>query len=79
MSVDGLSAGDTLKCTASLEDLSISIINGRKISVSAIVLLELYGENTYMSSAAAEIENDDVCCLKKSIGMLRLSKIREIY
>ncbi len=72
VAVDGLSAGDTLKCTASLEDLSISIINGRKISVSAIVLLELYGENTYMSSAAAEIENDDVCCLKKSIGMLSL-------
>ena len=37
VAVDGLSAGDTLKCTASLEDLSISIINSRKISVSAIV------------------------------------------
>lgn len=70
--MDGLSAGDTLKCTAKLEDLSISLINGRKISVSAIVSLELYGENTYMSSAAVDIESGDICCLKKNIGMLSL-------
>lgn len=70
--MDGLSAGDTLKCTAKLEDLSISLINGRKISVSAIVSLELYGENTYMSSAAVDIEGGDICCLKKNIGMLSL-------
>ncbi len=70
--IDGLNAGDTLKCTAKLEDLSISLINGRKISVSAIVSLELYGENTYMSSAAVDIENGDICCLKKNIGMLSL-------
>ena len=55
--VEGLTAGDTVKCSAVLEDLSISLINGRKISVSAIVSLELYGENTYMSSAAADTEN----------------------
>ena len=72
INVNGLSVGDTLKCTAALEDLSISLINGRKISVSAIVSLELYGENTYMSSAAVGIENADICCLKKSIGMLSL-------
>lgn len=72
VNVDGLSAGDTLKCTAKLEDLSISLINGRKISVSAIVSLEMYGENTYMSSAAVDIENADICCLKKNIGMLSL-------
>ncbi len=72
VNVPGLSAGDTIKCTATLEDLSISLINGRKISVSAIVSLELYGENTYMSSAAVDIEDSDICCLKKNIGMLAL-------
>ena len=72
--IEGLTAGDTVKCSAVLEDLSISLINGRKISVSAIVSLELYGENTYMSSAAADIENQNVCCLKRNIGMLALTE-----
>lgn len=40
--------------------------------MSAIVSLELYGENTYMSSAAVDIESGDICCLKKNIGMLSL-------
>lgn len=86
VNVPGLTSGDTLKCSSSLEDLSISIINGRKISVSAIIALEVYGENTYVSPAAVEIENSDVCCLKKNIGLLAMVenkrdilRIREQY
>ncbi len=86
VNVPGLAAGDNLKCSTSLEDLSISIINGRKISVSAIISLEVYGENTYVSPAAVEIENPDVCYLKKNIGLLAMVenkrdilRIREQY
>ncbi len=86
VNVPGMSAGDMAKCTPALDDLTISIINGRKISVSAIVSLEVYGENTYISPAAVDIENNDVCFLKKNIGLLALVenkrdilRIREQY
>lgn len=86
VSVPGLTAGDTIKCSASLDDLSINIINGRKISVSAIIALEVYGENTYVSPAAVGIEDSDACILKRSIGLLAMTenkrdilRIREQY
>lgn len=70
--VPGLGTGDMVKCNAVLDDLTISMINSRKISVSAIVTLEVYGENTYVSQAAVEIEDDSSCFLKKNMELLAL-------
>lgn len=72
VAVPGLESGDMVKCTAVLEDLAVNPINSRKISVSAIVSCEVYGENTYVSPAAVDIEDDSVCFLKKNIELLAL-------
>lgn len=72
INIQGVFSDDSVKCIATLEDLSINLINSRKISVSAIVSLVVYGEATYSSQAAARIEDESSYCLKRNLEMLAL-------
>lgn len=45
--MEGLTSADTLKAEATIEDLSISIINSRKLSIQSVVNLMICAEDIY--------------------------------
>ena len=72
VNIPGVFENDMIKCRAVLDDLTVSLINSRKVSVSAIVSLEVYGENTYKSQGITEIPEDYVEHIKKNVELLAL-------
>lgn len=60
INVPGLEEKDYLGMTWELDDLSVGMINSRKLSVKAIVTLEARVETLYDAEAAVDIEKDDM-------------------
>ena len=57
-----------------LEDLSVGMINSRKLSVQALVSLDLYVEELYDEEAAVELESEEpVECRRKTIDLAGLA------
>ncbi len=56
--MDGVEAGDAVCVRHTLEDLSVGIINSRKISVRALMTLELCVREIFDESAAMDVETD---------------------
>lgn len=54
--MDGVSASDSICVKYELEDLSVGIINSRKISVRVLVTLELLARAIYDEAAAVDVE-----------------------
>lgn len=59
INMEGLLPEDEVRLSWDMEDLNISMINSRKISVKAVVTLWLEAENTSEEEAAVEISGDD--------------------
>jgi hypothetical protein len=56
--MEGVESGDAVHMSHTLEDLSIGIINSRKISIRALLTLELCVREIYDESAATDVETD---------------------
>lgn len=56
--MEGVNASDSICIKYELEDLSIGIINSRKISVRALVTIELLARAIYDEETAVEVESD---------------------
>lgn len=56
--MDGVEAGDPVYIRHTLEDLSIGIINSRKISIRALLTLELSVREIFDESAAVDVETE---------------------
>lgn len=57
--LDGVTANDTVCVKKELEDLSVGLINSRKLSVQALIGLELYVEEVCDTEAAVELYSDE--------------------
>lgn len=56
--MEGVNASDSICIKHELEDLSVGIINSRKISVRACVTIELTARGIYDEEAATDVESD---------------------
>ena len=54
--MEGVEAGDSVYVRHTLEDLSVGIINSRKISIRALLTLELCVREIFDESAAVDVE-----------------------
>lgn len=70
MNVPGIKPTDTIKIVTQVDDLTITIINSRKISVMAVVSYNVLGENTYTTMAITDIDDKKMQVLKKNLDML---------
>lgn len=72
INMSSLEPQDMVKCQCTLEDLSINVINSRKISVKALISIEVTAETIVDCESAIDIEDDNVQFLKKNMSMLQM-------
>ncbi len=60
------------KCKIDIEDISIKLINSRKLSIKAILLIKLTPEDLYDEEIIESIEGDGVEILNKTMEISRL-------
>lgn len=74
ISMDGLEAGETVRLRYETEDLSVALINSRKLAIRALVSFEASVEEIYDLSAAVETKTTiQVCEQKKKLELMQLS------
>lgn len=72
--MDGVSASDSVTVKPTLEDLSVGMINSRKLSVQALVDLKLTVEILQDMQAAVALEGEDAVEMqKKTVSALNLA------
>lgn len=72
INMDGLEEGDVVYLDADVEDLSITMVNSRKISMKAIVTIHVDAESTREISLVTEAEGEGVCCEYKDMQLSEL-------
>ena len=74
--LDGVSEGDNVYVKWDIEDLTVGIINTRKISAKAVVSLEVISENIYNVDMVCDIDKatmDGVDYIKKNIDISQIA------
>lgn len=79
VNVPGLDERGYTQVTWNLEDLNTSMINSRKLSIKAIISLEVRVEDLYDAEAAVDIETDDaeVEILKRNVDVAAIAVRRK--
>lgn len=79
INVPDLDERDYIQISWNLEDLNTSVINSRKLSIKAMVTLEVRVESLYDTEAAVDIETDDeqVEILKRNIDVAAIAVRRK--
>lgn len=79
INVPDLDERDYIQISWNLEDLNTSVINSRKLSIKAMVTLEVRVESLYDTEAAVDIETDDeqVEVLKRNIDVAAIAVRRK--
>ena len=81
ISVRGVGSTDSVKMMAQLEDFSISIINTRKLSMQAVVLLNVSKEELYTVSLPVALTDEvscSVCRKRDKLSQIILGK-KDVY
>ena len=65
--MEGVAPTDGVAVKKELEDLSVGIINSRKLSVQALISLELHVEELYDEEAAVELTGEEPVELKRKV------------
>lgn len=74
----GLLPGDHVQVKWDIEDMTISIINSRKLRINAIITLELRGESTYEQEAAVEVNmGEEIRSRTKKLEVVQLKVQRK--
>lgn len=73
INIDGIEDGDNISVDLLIEDLSINVVNSRKISVKAIVTIMGMAENICDEELGADIDDDDVEYIKDSVKLTRIA------
>ncbi len=73
INMEGVKDSDSVSVRCDIEDLSIGVINSRKISVKAIVGLKIVAEDIYDTQPVVDIVSEEnVDCLKKEFDISQL-------
>lgn len=73
VAMGGVTPQDIIKCVCELEDVTVSVINSRKISVKAVISVEITAECIYDKEAVSELELENLQCVKKKINVMQLA------
>ncbi len=78
INIEGVKESDSVSIKCDIEDLSVGIINSRKISVKAIVCIKCTVEDMYDISPVVDIVSDEKWdCLKKNIDISQLAIMKK--
>ncbi len=78
--MEGATPQDIYKCVHYLEDLSVHVVHSRKISIKALVRLNLTAKSLCDREAVEKISMDNLQCRNKSINVMTLlSSQKDIY
>ncbi|MBP3927142.1 MAG: DUF3794 domain-containing protein, partial [Clostridium sp.] len=79
VNVPGLAEQDYTQTSWTLEDLSTGMINSRKLSIKAVVVLEVRVESLYDAEAAVDVETEDekTEILKRNIDVAAIAARRK--
>ena len=73
MHMSGLSEGESVTMTAIMEDLTVGIINSRKISVQSVITFQANVEEIYDEETAVGLRDDkEVECKKKQLELAEI-------
>lgn len=74
VNMDGVADGDNIRIQWDIEDLSVSLINSRKLSVKAIVTLMVFAECLYDAETAVDVsDTEPIEYIKKSLDVTQLA------
>lgn len=74
INLDNLQEGDQINICHRMEDLNISLINSRKISVRSLLYLECTANELYDHEIAVDFENtEDVACCYKNMKITEMA------
>ena len=73
INMDGIEDGDTISVDLEIDDLTVSVINSRKISIKAVVTVVAMAENINDEEFAVDIEDDGVEYIKDSMELTQIA------
>ena len=73
VAIEGISAQELIKCIGFLEDISIHIIHSRKISVKALIKLNISTKSLYSSEAVLRLDMENLQTRYRRINAMRLA------
>lgn len=73
INMDGLEEGDTVHIDFDIDDLSIQVINSRKISAKAIVTVTVLAETIRDEELAVGIEGEQVECICENLDITQIA------
>lgn len=73
INMDGLEEGDSVTVDLIIEDLNITVINSRKISVKALVTVTAIAENIRDENFSTDIEDEDTMYIKDSVELTQIA------
>lgn len=81
-SYPGLEPGDYVRCRTKVEDISIRVVNSRKLHISAVLGAELFAASAQLEEAARSLSGqEDIAVLGKDMEVvsLQLQRIRFVW
>ena len=73
INMDGIEEGDSVGVDLKIDDLSITVVNSRKISVKALIDAIAIAENIRDEDFSTGINNDDVMYIKDTISLTQIA------
>lgn len=80
VSMEDVTPQDIIKCVHFLEDISINVVHSRKISIKALIRINLTAKAMYDREAICQIEMDNLQSRKRKMNVMKLiSSQKDIY
>lgn len=73
INMDGLEEGDTIHIDFNIDDLSVQVINSRKISIKAIVTVTVLAETLHDEVLAIDIDTEQVECIRENLDITQIA------
>lgn len=73
INMEGIEDGDTISVDLVIDDLNVSVVNSRKISVKAIITVIAIAENICDEEFAVDIDDDHVEYIKDSVELTQIA------
>lgn len=73
INMDGIEDGDTISVDLVIDDLTVSVVNSRKISVKAVITVMALAENICDEEFAIDIDRDGVEYIKESMELTQIA------
>ena len=73
INMGGIEEGDTINVDFDVDDLTISVINSRKISIKAIITVTVMAETLRDEEIAVDMESENAECIKDNLDITQIA------